>query len=431
MGRHRRSDAGRAATDRATGVADTHGSYGRGQGTRHSHADDRMGIAPYLNPERYADSYVQTPPYRFETDVEPDIRTDFGPEYLSGRDYGSGGDYGSRTAYGFGREYDPGPAYGFGGEYDFARAADTVAFPPEGFTAPAAEPREPGHRRRKKAATPVRTGLLGVSAAVAIGTVAVATGAVPGLQNYKLGGGGGGADKVQAAGTPTNSASEQGGTSGSVLPGDRSGGSGTSRGADRSASPAQSASASASASPSARPSDSATKSPATKPTTAPSRTAEPKNPKTPPGHQGDPGRKTTPAPPKGQPPAASDQAAAEAEVLSLVNQERAKVGCSPVTANSSLTSLAEDFSKAMADQNFFDHTDPSGASPWDRAARLGITNLGGENIARGQSDAAAVMDAWMNSPGHRANILNCDFKTLGVGVHFGPGGPWWTQDFGY
>ncbi|MYW44663.1 CAP domain-containing protein, partial [Streptomyces sp. SID161] len=38
---------------------------------------------------------------------------------------------------------------------------------------------------------------------------------------------------------------------------------------------------------------------------------------------------------------------------------------------------------------------------------------------------------WMNSPGHRANILNCGFKTLGVGVHFGPGGPWWTQDFGY
>ncbi|MFE0739551.1 CAP domain-containing protein, partial [Streptomyces sp. NPDC058855] len=51
--------------------------------------------------------------------------------------------------------------------------------------------------------------------------------------------------------------------------------------------------------------------------------------------------------------------------------------------------------------------------------------------ARGQTDAAAVMEAWMNSPGHKANILNCDFKTLGVGVHFGSGGPWWTQDFGY
>ena len=48
-----------------------------------------------------------------------------------------------------------------------------------------------------------------------------------------------------------------------------------------------------------------------------------------------------------------------------------------------------------------------------------------------QSDPAAVMEAWMNSPGHKANILNCDFKTLGVGVVFGSGGPWWTQDFGY
>ncbi|WP_328707348.1 CAP domain-containing protein [Streptomyces mexicanus] len=118
-------------------------------------------------------------------------------------------------------------------------------------------------------------------------------------------------------------------------------------------------------------------------------------------------------------------------MLVLVNQERAKAGCTPVAASGALTSLAEDFSRAMADQGFFDHTDPSGASPWDRAARAGITDLGGENIARGQADPAAVMDAWMHSPGHRANILNCDFTTLGVGVHYGPGGPWWTQDFGY
>jgi uncharacterized protein YkwD len=394
-----------------------------------------MGIAPYLNPERYADSYAQTPPYRFEPDavaphVERDARPEFGTGYGSGTQYGFGAGYDSGTEYDFETPYGFETAYGFGKEYDFARAAETVAFPPEGFTTPPAAPRETGHRRRKKAATPVRTGLLGVSAAVAIGTVAVATGAVPGLQNYKLGGGSGGSDNVQAADTPTNSASEQGGTSGGAL-GDRTGDPGTSRGADRSSSPAQSAPPSASASPSAHPSDSATKSPATKPTTAPSKPAESKNPKTNPGQQGDHGHKTTPAPPKSQPPATSDQAAVEAEVLSLVNQERAKVGCSPVTANSALTSLAENFSKAMADQNFFDHTDPSGASPWDRAARVGITNLGGENIARGQSDAAAVMDAWMNSPGHRANILNCDFKTLGVGVHFAAGGPWWTQDFGY
>lgn len=127
----------------------------------------------------------------------------------------------------------------------------------------------------------------------------------------------------------------------------------------------------------------------------------------------------------------SAETAAEAEVLKLVNEERAKVGCSAVSANSALSDLAQAFSEDMDARDFFDHTDPSGLSPWDRAAKAGITNLGGENIARGQATAAAVMEAWMNSPGHRANILNCDFKTLGVGAHLGSGGPWWTQDFGY
>jgi uncharacterized protein YkwD len=127
----------------------------------------------------------------------------------------------------------------------------------------------------------------------------------------------------------------------------------------------------------------------------------------------------------------SVRAAAEAEVLKLVNEERAKVGCSALAANSSLTGLAEALSDDMAVRDFFDHTDPDGATPWDRAAKAGIADLGGENIARGQADAAAVMAAWMDSPAHRANILNCDFKTLGVGVHFAPSGPWWTQDFGY
>ncbi|MFI2644986.1 CAP domain-containing protein [Streptomyces sp. NPDC018610] len=384
MGRHRRSDAGRAATDRATGDTDTHGSYGRGRGPGDSYPDDGMGIAPYLNPERYTDAYAKAREYLFATDD------------------------------------------------DYARATDTVVFPPEGYS-PSQGPRARGRRRRRKAATPVRTGLLGVSAAVALGTVAVATGAVPGLQNYKLGGdSSAGADKVQAAGTPTNSAGPQGGTSGGVLPDGRTAAPAAGRGAERPASPTHSAARpSATASPSA-PSASASRSaaapakpPAAGPTTGPAGTGAP--------------RTTAPAQPatkvpqqRTQPPVTgSPQAAAEAEVLSLVNQERAQAGCSPVTANSALASLAEDFSKAMADEGFFDHTDPSGASPWDRAAKLGITDLGGENIARGQADAAAVMDAWMNSPGHRANILDCDFKTLGVGVHFGAGGPWWTQDFGY
>lgn len=145
-----------------------------------------------------------------------------------------------------------------------------------------------------------------------------------------------------------------------------------------------------------------------------------------------PSKKTTKAPQKSESPVTvSAEAQAAAEVLELVNEERSKVGCSPLSANSALADLAESFSDDMAARDFFDHTDPDGKTPWDRAAKAGISSLGGENIARGQADAAAVMEAWMNSPGHKANILNCDFKTLGVGVHFGSGGPWWTQDFGY
>ncbi|WP_258049788.1 CAP domain-containing protein [Streptomyces finlayi] len=118
-------------------------------------------------------------------------------------------------------------------------------------------------------------------------------------------------------------------------------------------------------------------------------------------------------------------------MLALVNEERAKAGCSPLATSRGLTSLAQDLSEDMAARGFFAHTDPDGATPWDRAAKAGVLGLGGENIARGQADAQSVMDGWMNSDGHRANILNCDYKTLGVGIHHGSGGPWWTQDFGF
>lgn len=102
-----------------------------------------------------------------------------------------------------------------------------------------------------------------------------------------------------------------------------------------------------------------------------------------------------------------------------------------MTASAPLASLAQDFSEDMAARGFFDHTDPDGRTPWDRASKAGIQDLAAENIARGQATAQAVMDSWMNSDGHRANILNCDYRTLGVGVHYGSGGPWWTQDFGF
>ncbi|MEU3351448.1 CAP domain-containing protein [Streptomyces sp. NPDC037389] len=118
-------------------------------------------------------------------------------------------------------------------------------------------------------------------------------------------------------------------------------------------------------------------------------------------------------------------------VLSLVNAERAKAGCRPLRVSGKLSRLAQAFSDDMARRGFFDHTDPDGRTPWDRAARRGIKNLGGENIARGHPDAHTVMEAWMRSSGHRANILNCDYRSIGVGVHHGGNGPYWTQDFGY
>lgn len=377
MGRHRRSAAGRAARGRATGVTHTDGSYTESHDPLDSYGSDRptMGIAPYLNPEAYAEAYAKSDAYLFASDDDYDRITD-------------------PTTF---------------------PSDDTAVFRSDGFT-PDAGSRRPGgsHRRRKKkAAAPVKTGLLGVSAAVALGTVAVATGVVPGIQNYQLGGGSG-ADRVQAADTPTNSPSEQGGTSGSAESNEDDGS--TSRDVQRPAAPAPSTS---SAAPTKTPSKKPSATPSEKPKETPSRTATKAPEKKPEKEKAN------------DPVAVSARAAAAAEVLSLVNEERAKVGCSAVSANSALADLAQDFSEAMADRGFFDHTDPDGASPWDRAAKAGITDLGGENIARGQADAAAVMEAWMNSPGHKANILNCDFKTLGVGAHFGSGGPWWTQDFGY
>ncbi|MEU3660204.1 CAP domain-containing protein [Streptomyces sp. NPDC032940] len=122
---------------------------------------------------------------------------------------------------------------------------------------------------------------------------------------------------------------------------------------------------------------------------------------------------------------------AEAQVLALVNKERASAGCSPVTANDRLTRAADDYSDVMAASGVMSHTGPDGSTMTTRVEAAGYEwSTLGENIARGQADAASVMESWMNSPGHRANILNCSFEELGVGVHFGDGGPWWTQDFG-
>ncbi len=128
----------------------------------------------------------------------------------------------------------------------------------------------------------------------------------------------------------------------------------------------------------------------------------------------------------------AETASSRASVLSLVNAQRGRHGCGALTHSSALTELAQSYSTEMGTENFFSHTDPAGRTPWDRARALGIGNLGGENIAWGQQTPEAVMEAWMNSARHRANILDCRYHSLGVGVYYGNnGGPWWTEDFGF
>ncbi|MFI1814786.1 CAP domain-containing protein [Streptomyces sp. NPDC020422] len=126
----------------------------------------------------------------------------------------------------------------------------------------------------------------------------------------------------------------------------------------------------------------------------------------------------------------SGQSSVADQVIALVNAERAKVGCGALTANAALTSAAQGHSDDMAARDFFDHTNPDGAGPGDRVTAAGYPwSTYGENIAMGQTSPEQVMESWMNSPGHRANILNCDFKEIGIGIH-DSGGPYWTQVFG-
>ncbi|MFI6582101.1 CAP domain-containing protein [Embleya sp. NPDC050493] len=145
-----------------------------------------------------------------------------------------------------------------------------------------------------------------------------------------------------------------------------------------------------------------------------------------------PSASATPSKPAGTPTtsAANPPSGPEDKVLAVVNQERATAGCGPVKSDAKLVALARAHSADMADRDYFDHNTPEGLTPWDRAEKAGVSYLGAENIARGQKTADAVMRAWMNSPGHRRNILDCGLTKLGVGIREGANGPWWTQEFG-
>ncbi|WP_225096080.1 CAP domain-containing protein [Streptomyces sp. CoH27] len=129
-------------------------------------------------------------------------------------------------------------------------------------------------------------------------------------------------------------------------------------------------------------------------------------------------------------PEALDRAAAE--VLALTNTERRRAGLAPLAADPQLTAAAQAHCADMVARDFYDHVSPGGAQPWDRAAAAGSRlRTIGENIACGQRSAAEVVAGWMNSPGHRANILKREFGHIGVGfAGGGRAGTYWCQLFG-
>ncbi|MCK2238368.1 MULTISPECIES: CAP domain-containing protein [unclassified Crossiella] len=138
---------------------------------------------------------------------------------------------------------------------------------------------------------------------------------------------------------------------------------------------------------------------------------------------------SSPAPSRTPNPPSGD--AAEQSVRELVDAERGKAGCAALRWDDRLARAADKHSADMATNDYFSHTSQDGRSPSDRVKAEGYHGGAGENIAAGQTTPESVMKTWMNSPGHRANILNCDYKSLGVGLHRGGSYRfYWTQNFG-
>lgn len=118
----------------------------------------------------------------------------------------------------------------------------------------------------------------------------------------------------------------------------------------------------------------------------------------------------------------------EKEVVDLVNEIRKEYGLSELKLNTELSAVARAKSQDMKDNQYFSHTSPTYGSPFDMMKSFGISyGTAGENIAMGYRTPEAVVDGWMNSEGHRANILNSSFKEIGVG--YVSSGNYWTQMF--
>ncbi|MFF1818367.1 CAP domain-containing protein [Kribbella sp. NPDC058245] len=167
-----------------------------------------------------------------------------------------------------------------------------------------------------------------------------------------------------------------------------------------------------------------------------------------PGKPGKPSQPTRPTPTKtetSEPPSNTPEPppsdgggtnAQEREVLDLTNQVREQNGCGPLRLNSALVEAAGKHASDMVRRKYMDHTNPDGQDPGDRMRAAGYNGSSwGENIAAGYSTAQKVVNAWMNSDGHRANILNCKYNLIGVGYDSGQvssnvGHGSWVQDFG-
>lgn len=118
------------------------------------------------------------------------------------------------------------------------------------------------------------------------------------------------------------------------------------------------------------------------------------------------------------------------QVLELVNQERVSRGLSKLSLDTSVNRVAQTKAEDMANNNYFSHTSPTYGSPFDMLKQFGVSyRTAGENIAKGQRSPESVMDGWMNSEGHRANILNGNYTKLGVGYTVKNGTTYWVQMF--
>jgi uncharacterized protein YkwD len=123
----------------------------------------------------------------------------------------------------------------------------------------------------------------------------------------------------------------------------------------------------------------------------------------------------------------------ENEVVALTNTERTKKGCAPLTLDVKLRTAARNHSAEMASARNLTHTGANGSDPGERMKLAGYNPSGGwaENVAAGYPTPDAVMTGWMDSEGHRANILNCSLKSIGVGAARATNGQlYWTQDLG-